>query len=130
MAAPTPPDAPSHCVVWTTVGSEEHADQLARRVVEARLAACAQVQAIKSHYRWQGQLCADSEWLILMKTRSDAYPRLEALLRQHHPYTTPEIIATTIVAGWPDYLAWVDDAVDSAADGPPDTPAAGPAPGG
>ena len=103
----------SHCVVWTTVGSEEDADRLARWVVESHLAACAQIQAIKSHYRWEDRLCADNEWLILMKTRTDAYGRLEALIRQHHPYTTPEIIATPIIQGFADYLAWVDASVDN-----------------
>lgn len=110
-----------HCVVCTTVGSEAEADKLAQLVVEARLAACAQIQAIKSHYRWEGKLCADSEWLIAMKTRTDAYARLEALIRQHHPYTTPEIIATPIVRGSAAYLAWVEEAVQAGPEAGPES---------
>ena len=41
----------------TTLPTEEEAQALARGLVEARLAACAQVEpGLQSHYRWQGQL--------------------------------------------------------------------------
>ena len=46
----------------TTVGSEADARRLARGLVEARLAACVQVEpGLQSHYRWQGELQADAQ---------------------------------------------------------------------
>lgn len=42
--------------VTTTVASAEDARRLAQAVLEQRLAACAQVEAVVSHYRWDGAL--------------------------------------------------------------------------
>ncbi len=103
------PDA-GHCVVQTTLASEPQAAELARRIVQARLAACVQLQPVRSVYVWQGQAHDESEWRLDIKTRLALYPALEAFLREHHPYETPEIIALPILAGSAAYLEWVDAA--------------------
>ncbi len=101
-------DPPVHCVVQTTLPSETEAHALARAIVQARLGACAQVQAIRSFYVWQERTQDEAEWLLSVKTRRARYPQLEAWLRAHHPYDTPEIICLPITAGSADYLDWVD----------------------
>ncbi|WP_214103051.1 divalent-cation tolerance protein CutA [Acrocarpospora catenulata] len=94
--------------VATTVESDEDARRLARGVVEGRHGACVQIVGpIRSVYWWQGELEEAQEWQLLVKTTADAYPSLEAYLKQHHSYETPEIIATAIVTGSPEYLAWI-----------------------
>lgn len=101
-------DAPgTFCLVMTTLSSEEKADALARQLVQARLAACVQVQAVKSFYVWKEQPCTENEWLLFIKTRSLLYPALEAFIRAHHSYETPEIVQLPITAGSPDYLGWM-----------------------
>ena len=42
--------------VVTTVASREEAHQLARALVERKLAACAQISAIESVYTWKGEI--------------------------------------------------------------------------
>ena len=42
------------------------------------------------------------------KTREDLYAPLEQAIRELHPYETPAIVATPIVAGSPSYLAWIE----------------------
>ncbi|MFF3858210.1 divalent-cation tolerance protein CutA [Streptomyces sp. NPDC002209] len=94
--------------VLTTVDSAEAAAALARAAVEARLAACAQISGpVTSVYHWKDALETSQEWQVLFKTTSAAYPALEARLAAGHPYGTPEIIATPVVRGGADYLAWV-----------------------
>lgn len=94
--------------VATTIDTAERAQELARRLVEQHLAACVQVVGpITSIYRWQGQVEQSQEWLCLIKTTAANYAALEAAIRALHPYDVPEIIATPVVAGNPDYLAWV-----------------------
>lgn len=94
--------------VITTVGSPEKAHEIARALVEKRLAACAQVLGpIRSYYWWQGKLEEAEEWLLQLKTRADLYARLEQALRAMHPYTVPEILAFPVVAGNPAYLEWL-----------------------
>ena len=98
----------AHCIVLTTTASEVEADTLARRIVEARLGACVQIQAIKSIYRWQGALCTESEWQLSIKTRQALFQELAQFIAAHHAYETPEIVQVPIAAGSAAYLRWVD----------------------
>lgn len=78
-----------------------------------RLAACVQVVGpITSRYRWQGEIEEEREWQCLAKTTRVAYDAVEAAIREVHSYDEPEIVATSIVAGSPGYLAWIDENVD------------------
>jgi len=95
------------CLVMTTTASEAEAETLAQQIVQARLAACVQVQAVKSFYVWKEQPCAENEWLLLIKTRSGLYPALEGFIRARHSYETPEIVQLPITTGSPDYLDWL-----------------------
>ena len=80
---------------------------MARQIVQARLAACVQVQAIKSFYVWKEQPCAEKEWLLFIKSRAAVYQALEDFIRAHHRYETPEIVQLPITAGSADYLHWL-----------------------
>lgn len=96
--------------VLTTIDSAAAAADLARAVVEARLAACVQIVGpVQSVFWWNGGVQTEEEWQLVAKTTAAAYPRLEALLREVHSYDEPEIIATEIVAGSAGYLAWIEE---------------------
>ena len=98
--------------VATTTGSRESALGIAGRLVEARLAACVQVLGpLTSVYRWKGEIETAEEWQCLAKTRRDFYERVEAAIREAHPYELPEILATPIVEGSPGYLEWLSSAL-------------------
>ncbi len=94
--------------VTTTTESRDEARELARAVVEARLAACVQVMPIQSTYRWKQQIEVADEWMCVMKTTSARYPALEAFIKRKHAYETPEIVALEISVGSEDYLEWVE----------------------
>lgn len=95
------------CVVMTTVSNKEQAEKLANMVLEARLAACVQIQEITSYYRWDGRINRDGEQLLYFKTTSDKYQALEALLVANHSYDTPEILQLPVAAGFEKYLGWM-----------------------
>ena len=100
------------CQVTTTVATQADAERIAAALVEERLAACVQIAGpIISTYRWQGAIERATEWHCHCKTTRARYPALEARLRELHPYETPEIIALPIVAGFPAYLAWIEEGV-------------------
>jgi periplasmic divalent cation tolerance protein len=84
------------------------AEQVARTLVEKRLAACVNIlPAVRSVYRWQGAIEEAAEVTIFIKSSSARYPELEAALKDLHPYQVPELIALPIAAGLPAYLQWV-----------------------
>jgi periplasmic divalent cation tolerance protein len=100
--------------VTTTTSSAEEARRIAAALVERRLAACVQVLGpIESHYRWQGKVEEEREWLCLAKTEASRYPELEAAIRELHSYREPELVATPIVAGSSGYLAWIGESLRS-----------------
>lgn len=97
--------------VETTVATHEQARALARRLIAGRFAACAQIEAIESVYRWQGEVQVEPECRLVLKTTAARYPALEAEIRAHHPYELPEIAATTVTACNTAYARWVADCV-------------------
>jgi periplasmic divalent cation tolerance protein len=95
-------------VVFVTCGSEEEALKIGRTLVEERLAACANIiSPIRSIYRWEGKICDEKEWLLLIKTRESLFEDLAKRVKALHSYTVPEIIALPIVEGSPAYLNWI-----------------------
>ena len=97
---------PEPSIVTTTVATPADAHRLAQAVLQARLAACVQVQAITSHYRWQGALHQEPEQRLDCKTTAQAVPALLALLRAQHPYDLPELLVQPLQAS-ADYTQWV-----------------------
>lgn len=94
--------------VQTTTDSRAEAVELARAIVEARLAACAQVAGpIASTYWWEDGLERAEEWLLLLKLPAELFDDLASFLAERHSYDDPEIIALPIVAGSQSYLSWV-----------------------
>ncbi len=92
----------------TTLPDQDAARNLARQLVEARLAACVNILApCTSVYHWQGVLNEDGEIPVIIKSTAANYSRIEALIREHHPYELPELITIDITNGLPAYLAWV-----------------------
>ncbi|MGO8959617.1 MAG: divalent-cation tolerance protein CutA [Streptosporangiaceae bacterium] len=101
---------PQFLQVQTTTDSRAEAVELARAVVEARLAACAQVAGpIASTYWWEDGLERAEEWLLMLKLPADRYDDVVEFLTQRHSYDEPEITATAIVAGSPSYLDWIEE---------------------
>ncbi len=95
-------------LVLSSLPDQAVARQLARTLIEKRLAACVSVLApCTSVYRWRGMVEEVAEVPVLIKTTADRYAELESALRKLHPYELPEIIAVPVVRGLPGYLDWV-----------------------
>jgi periplasmic divalent cation tolerance protein len=100
-------------LVFTTLGAETDATVLARTLVEERLAACVNVlPAMISVYRWKGAVEQDREQQLIIKTTSAGLPRLQARVRELHPYEVPEFLVIAVTGGSDPYLTWVQDSVD------------------
>ncbi len=94
--------------VLTVTDSEDEAGQLARLAVVQRLAACGQgAGPVRSTYRWQGAIETATDWHVWLKTSAARLKELIAMIRANHHYDVPEVIASPIAAGNPDYLAWI-----------------------
>ena len=106
----------------TTVPTEAEAHGLARGLVEARLVACAQVEpGLQSHYRWKGEIQADPEVRLTLKTLPAAREKAEAFIARYHPYEVPQLLWQEMEASAA-YAAWVAAEVDPSLSAPPDEP--------
>jgi periplasmic divalent cation tolerance protein len=103
-------DKAKEIVVLITAPSEEEASGIAKKLVEARLAACVNIiKNVRSIYRWQGRIEDDAEVLMVVKTRKDLMEKLTEEVKVLHSYDVPEVIALPIICGSEDYLEWLND---------------------
>jgi periplasmic divalent cation tolerance protein len=101
---------PEYVQVQVAVDDRDKAAELAKSVVSARLAACAQIVGpITSTYRWKGRVETAEEFLLLMKTTRERSEELTEHVRREHPYETPEIISLPVESGLGAYLRWIDE---------------------
>ncbi len=96
------------CEVVVTAGDAGWLAGFTRTLVEERLAACGHtVAAIRSIYRWQGEVHDDAEARVALHTRRELVPAVVARAAELHPYEVPCVIALPIVGGNPAYLEWL-----------------------
>jgi len=98
----------SRVVVFSTCGTRKEAVRIARDLVNRRLAACVNIHPVTSFFRWQGKIQNESEWLLLIKTRSEVFSKLEARISKLNHYEVPEIVSLKINDGLLPYLKWMD----------------------
>ena len=95
-------------VVLVTAPTPERAAEIARALVEERLAACGNVvPGLRSIYRWEGKVEDEPEALLVLKTTRARFEALRARVLALHPYQVPEVIALPVEAGSAPYLAWI-----------------------
>ena len=95
-------------VVLVTAPAEQKAVEIARALVDERLAACVNVlSGVRSIYRWKGEVCEDPEVLLVVKTTAARFEALRSRVLALHPYETPEVIALPVEAGSEPYLRWI-----------------------
>lgn len=95
-------------IVYSTFPSVATAEAAARRLVEARLAACGNIlPAMISIYEWQGHLERADEVVLLLKTTAEKAAVLMEALRQEHPYEVPAILLLPVSEAIPGFAAWV-----------------------
>lgn len=98
-----------YIVVFVTTSSADKASEIAKSLVEERLAACGNiVESIRSIYRWQGEVADEREALLILKTRRDLFEKLRDRVLKLHDYDVPEIVAINIEAGNQAYLRWLE----------------------
>ena len=107
----------SALVVVTTVGTEEEANQLAEELVARRHSSCVNIVPVhRSVYRWQGKVCDDTEFLLVIKTLEQEYEAVEATVSELHSYELPEILAFRVSRGEARFLDWIAESLDKGAD--------------
>ena len=102
----------SHIVLFITTADAKEAQRIADVLLKARKAACVNiVPKVSSSFWWQGEPEQDEESMLIVKTEASALDEIVDLVKQHHSYDVPEVIALPIIGGNPDYLDWIGNEV-------------------
>jgi periplasmic divalent cation tolerance protein len=96
------------CEVVITAADADWLTGFTRTLVEERLAACGhQIAAIRSIYRWEGEVHDEPETRVALHTRRSLVEAITARADALHPYDVPCVIALPLVGGNPAYLRWI-----------------------
>ena len=83
-------------------------------LLKKRLAAAINIlPTIHSWYWWENSIHSTKEALLLVKTLTSEFPKLEQTVRELHPYQVPSIIMLPIVVGTDDYVNWSSQEVNA-----------------
>ncbi|AXX93956.1 MULTISPECIES: divalent-cation tolerance protein CutA [Arcobacter] len=96
-------------IVQTTCSSKEEAKNIAKVLIEEKLAACVQLSEIESFYNWKEEFCCDNETLLNIKTRKDNFEKIKSKILELHSYDLPEIIQLDIANASEEYLKFIGD---------------------
>lgn len=102
--------------IQTTLPNAEQAHNLAHHLVERSLAACVQIDAITSVYRWQGAVQQESEYRLVCKTLRARSEAVLTAIRERHPYELPELLILQVDQADPAYARWVAQACGAGAE--------------
>jgi periplasmic divalent cation tolerance protein len=96
--------------VYATFPDQNSAEMVGEILVDRGLVACVNLlPGAISIYIWEGKRQRDSEVVMIAKSRRGQFDTLVRTIKEHHPYTTPAIVALDIAAGSADYLRWIGE---------------------
>ena len=97
-------------LLFTTTPTLDDAKKISKELIEKKLAACVSIiSGLESLFYWEGKLTEEKEYLLMVKTREELSDYLIDCVKKLHPYRVPEIIASKILFGNPEYLEWLEE---------------------
>ncbi|KFB08471.1 divalent-cation tolerance protein CutA [Nitratireductor basaltis] len=96
--------------IWVTCPDRDVAGKIAKATLSERIVACANIfGTVSSIYHWKGAIESEEEVPLLLKTRAEHFEAVRKLVREHHTYDVPAIVATPITEIDTDYADWLRD---------------------
>ncbi len=103
-------------IVVLVTAPPDAAGPLARELVRRRLAACANVvSGMNSVFWWDGDVQAEAESLLVLKTTVGSFDALRSAVVELHPYDVPEVIGLPVNVALKAYADWVSSEVEEPA---------------
>ncbi len=97
-----------YSIVFITVGNEDEAKRIAKKLLEEKLVACVNIiKDIKSYFWWKGEIDKAEECLLIIKTITNKINDIIKRVKEIHSYQVPEIIWINLSGGSEDYLNWL-----------------------
>ena len=94
-------------LIQTTCSNKDEAKNIAKVLIEEKLAACVQLSEIESFYSWNNEFCCDNETLLSIKTTKENFEKIKSKIKELHSYDLPEIIQLDITNTSEEYLNFI-----------------------
>lgn len=95
-------------LILVSSGSEQEAAEIARKLVDEKLAACVSITSpVRSFFYWDGSISDEKEYLLIIKTREKLFEEISKRILELHSYEVPEIISVPVSRGYPPYINWL-----------------------
>ena len=95
-------------IIITTLHKKDAAIKIGKGLLKKRLIACYNLVPVESAYWWKGKILEENETLVIMKTNDNNFEKIDAYIKKHSEYETPEIIALSPKAVNTSYLKWIN----------------------
>lgn len=101
-------------LVRITCPSRRVAEDIADAALEARLAACANIEGpVTSSYRWKGVIEQSFEFILWLKAPEANWAKIDDMVQRLHPYDVPAIVAMPLTHVSSAYEAWAIENTES-----------------
>ena len=105
-------DSAKTCIVMITVPDMKTGENIARVMLEEKLAACVNIiGGVRSMFWWDGQIDKSDECMLMLKTVEEKAEQIGRRVKKLHPYKLPETISVQIASGTNEYLDWIRSSV-------------------
>ncbi|NTS75316.1 divalent-cation tolerance protein CutA [Catenovulum sp. SM1970] len=102
-------------LIFCTCPNRTSAKQIANMLLDKRLAACINIiSEVESRFFWQGKIESETEVMLKIKTKASLFESINQAIKAIHPYDVPEVIGIDIQQIDADYLAWLEQSVETA----------------
>jgi periplasmic divalent cation tolerance protein len=101
-----------YCIIQTTYEKKKDANKVATLLLAKKLAACVQINKIKSFYTYEEKVNKSNEYILSIKTKKSKYDEIQSFIKATHPYNLPEIICIDITKASAEYLQWIEENVE------------------
>tara|TARA_Y100000589_G_scaffold283789_1_gene282093 strand:- start:355 stop:666 length:312 start_codon:yes stop_codon:yes gene_type:complete len=95
----------------TTVPNKLLAEQVAKELIERKLAACVSIKEIKSVYKWRGNIEENKEFEITIKSLPENLNELTIILKHKISYEVPQLIYK-IFDSEKSYFQWIRESIN------------------
>ena len=93
-------------LVYITTSSRAEAQKIGRKLVEQRLAACANIiDNMNSIYWWDNEIQEDQETILILKTKASLVESLVDTVKSLHSYDVPCVVTFPIIKGNKEFLS-------------------------
>ena len=97
-------------VIITTESSKKNASQMAKLLIQNKLAACVSIKEIFSIYAWDGDIEETKEFEIIIKSKPEFKNNLIDFLHKISTYDVPQIIYKKYHSEVK-YYEWLDETI-------------------